>query len=136
MKRAFAALLIAMGCTSFPLPTIDVAQAQGEMLAPGIYTTPDISRRCQAYMRSRMPGSGTLDSSRQAVFLACVQKLYREEQGGVSPSAAAQPPLVSAPVSMPTPIPDAIPFYRMGGPYRSGCVTDEGYGRTGSCDTL
>jgi hypothetical protein len=134
MKKVFAALLIAAGGMSFLSPAIDVAHAQSGMLAPGIYTTPEISQRCQSYTRSRLPGSGTLDSERQSVFLACVQKLSRDEQGGgVAPVAAAQPPLISAPVSMPT----YEPVYpMMGGPYHSGCVTDEGYGRTGSCDSF
>jgi hypothetical protein len=167
MKKTLAALLIAAGGASLP-SAVPVALAQGTMLAPGIYTTPDISRRCQRYTRARVPSAGAQGSEQQSVFLACVQKLYRDEHGGgVSPSAAAPPPLVSAPVAMATdgaygggyaagdlysaPVAmrgasDGLPFtppvtvtsygaFQIGGPIRAGCVTDEGFGRTGSCDT-
>jgi hypothetical protein len=137
MKKALAALLVAIGSASSPALTIQIAQAQSSMLARGIYTTPEISARCQAYTRSRNPGSGTMDSTRQAVFLACVRKLYRDEQGGGSASAT-QGAIISEPVSMQSygePYLLDEPYHLIGGPHRFGCTTDEGYGRTGTCDT-
>jgi len=58
-----------------------LAQSDSNMLAPGVYTTPEISRKCQDYTRERVGQSSSGDSERQSVFLACVQKLYSEEFG-------------------------------------------------------
>jgi hypothetical protein len=143
MRASLAVLMIAIGSVSGPTLTIQPAQAQTTMLVPGVYTTPDISRRCQSYARARVRTDG-MDNARQSVFLACVRRLS-SQQGGPGTGYAAGPayapgpayatgpmqqdPLVEAPVGM--------PFYGpiVYGPYRGGCVTDEGYGRTGSCDT-
>lgn len=51
------------------------------MLTPGVYTTPDISARCQSYARKRVVGGGRTDSERQSVFIACVRKLYGNTYG-------------------------------------------------------
>jgi hypothetical protein len=62
------------------------AQPQGAtMLMPGVYTTPDISARCQRYARKRVGSGGRTDNERQAVFIACVRKLYRDKYGRVKP---------------------------------------------------
>jgi len=50
------------------------------MLVPGVYTTPEISAKCQKYARDRVGLSGHTDTSRQAVALACVQKLWQQKQ--------------------------------------------------------
>ena len=46
-------------------------------LAPGIWTTPDISAKCQTYVAKRVPVGG--DQQRQSVALACVKQTYDEE---------------------------------------------------------
>jgi hypothetical protein len=122
LKKLFVVILLATS-TSAP-PAASAAPAGAAMLAPGIYTTADISRRCQQYTRRRVPDTLN-DSSRQAVFLACVRKL----SGGEAAAVAATPsPLVEAPVALPT--------YGSGWTgYGGACATDEGYGRRGSCDT-
>jgi hypothetical protein len=52
------------------------------MLVPGVYTTPEISARCTKYARDRVGLSGYTDSSRQAVVIACVQKLWGKQVKG------------------------------------------------------
>jgi hypothetical protein len=49
------------------------------MLVPGVYTTPEISAKCQAYAAKRVVGGSNTDTSRQAVALACAQKLWKAE---------------------------------------------------------
>ena len=49
------------------------------MLVPGVYTTPEISAKCQAFAAKRVVGGSNTDSSRQAVALACAQKLWKAE---------------------------------------------------------
>ena len=49
------------------------------MLVPGVYTTPEISAKCQAYAAQRVTGGSNTDTSRQAVALACAQKLWKQE---------------------------------------------------------
>ena len=56
------------------------APADAVMLVPGVYTTPDISAKCQAYAAKRVGLGGYTDTSRQAVALACVQKLWKDKQ--------------------------------------------------------
>jgi hypothetical protein len=46
-------------------------------LAPGIYTTPEISAKCQAYVAKRVPVGG--DQQRQSMMAACVKKAYAQE---------------------------------------------------------
>jgi hypothetical protein len=50
------------------------------MLVPGVYTTPDISAKCQAYAAKRAGLSGYTDNHRQAIALACVKKLWNDRQ--------------------------------------------------------
>ena len=118
MKKLLAiALLATCGC-----PSVAPAATSGKiMLAPGVYTTADISRRCQQYTARRV-GSTRADTERQSVFLACVQRL----SGGAGGAVATAAPLVEAPVSLAT----------YAGWYGDTCSTDEGYGRRGSCDTF
>jgi hypothetical protein len=65
--------------------TCGSALAQGSlpagavMLVPGVYTTPEISAKCQAYAMKRVVGGSNTDTSRQAVALACAQKLWKQE---------------------------------------------------------
>src|SRR5262245_2497632 len=43
-------------------------------LAPGIWTTPDITAKCQAYVNKRVPVGG--DQQRQSMMASCVKKAY------------------------------------------------------------
>ena len=79
MKTLLALIIIAAGVAYLPSPA--VAQSEGTMLMPGVYTTPEISARCQSYARRRAGSGGRSDNMRQSVFLACVQKLYGERHG-------------------------------------------------------
>ena len=49
------------------------------MLVTGVYTTPEISAECQAFAAKRVVGGSNADTSRQAVALACAQKLWKVE---------------------------------------------------------
>ena len=76
------ALLAAAGaCGSAPA----LAQAPGAdgyvMLVPGVYTTPEISAKCQAFAGQRVVGGSNTDTSRQAVALACAKKLWIQMYG-------------------------------------------------------
>ena len=55
------------------------APADAVMLVPGVYTTPEISAKCQAFAAKRVVGGSNTDTSRQAVALACAQKLWKQE---------------------------------------------------------
>ena len=46
------------------------------MLVPGVYTTPEITAKCQKYARDRVGTSSNTDSARQSVALACAKKLW------------------------------------------------------------
>jgi hypothetical protein len=133
MKKLLAIALFVAGSASAPAAAATPSGAT--MLAPGVYTTADISRRCQTYTGRRVRGGGMDDTSRQAVFIACVQKLYNAQYGGASAAAAiepapvlapAEPGLVTAPVGLP------YEPYNWDG---YGCSTDEGFGRRGVCST-
>ena len=52
------------------------------MLVPGVYTTPEISAKCQKYARDRVGMSSNTDSARQSVALACAQKLWQKQVKG------------------------------------------------------
>lgn len=125
MKRTLALIWLA-ACGACPATASFAASTESIMLAPGIYTTADISRRCQTYTNDRVR-STMVDTGRQSVFLACVQRLSRD--GHVGPPAVARNTsrLVEAPVSLST---DGY------APDGYGCSTDEGYGRRGRCDNF
>jgi hypothetical protein len=77
LKVLSIALLAGAGACSSAL-----AQTPPEavMLVPGVYTTPEISAKCQAYAAKRVGLGGYTDTSRQAVALACVKKLWNQQQ--------------------------------------------------------
>ena len=52
------------------------------MLVPGVYTTPEISAKCQKYARDRVGMSSNTDSARQSIALACAQKLWQKQVKG------------------------------------------------------
>ena len=127
MKKLLAIVLFVAGSAS--APAVAAAPPGATMLTPGVYTTADIPRRCQTYAGRRVSGGTMVDTSRQAVFIACVQKLYNQEYGGASAAAApVEQGLVTAPVGLPR----SDYGYNPDG---YGCSTDEGFGRRGSCDT-
>lgn len=73
------ALLAAVGAWSAAPALAQSAPEGAVMLVPGVYTTPEISAKCQAYAAKRVVGGSNTDSSRQAVALACAQKLWKAE---------------------------------------------------------
>jgi hypothetical protein len=81
MKIALAmsgALVAAIGALS--LSSAVAQQPPGSvMIMPGVYTTPEISKKCQKYAAQRVGVGGYTDSSRQAVAAACVKKLMAKE---------------------------------------------------------
>ena len=58
--------------------SVAIAQAPSgaTMLVPGVYTTPEITAKCQKYARDRVGMSSNTDSARQSVALACAKKLW------------------------------------------------------------
>jgi hypothetical protein len=135
MKKLLAIMLFVAGSASAPAAAATPSGAT--MLMPGVYTTADISRRCQTYTGRRVRGGGMDDTSRQAVFIACVQKLYNQEHGGASvaaiaPSDPAPAPIEQGFVTAPVGLPYGGYGYVLDG---YGCSTDEGFGRRGVCDT-
>ena len=82
MKAALAlssALVAAIGVWSATPVLAQGAPPDAVMLVPGVYTTPEISAKCQAYAAKRVVGGSNTDTSRQAVALACAQKLWAQE---------------------------------------------------------
>jgi hypothetical protein len=45
-------------------------------LTPGVWTTPEITAKCQAYVAKRVPVGG--DQQRQSMMTACVKKGYAQ----------------------------------------------------------
>lgn len=82
MKIAFAifgALVAAIGVWGLS-PAAAQNQPPGSvMIMPGVYTTPEISRKCTDYARKRVGVGGFTDTSRQAVAAACVRKLMAKQ---------------------------------------------------------
>jgi hypothetical protein len=140
MKKLIPLIVIAAGSVYLPAPA--TAQS-GTMLAPGVYTTADISRRCQAYTRGRVAQSGAGDNMRQSVFLACVRKLYNAQYGGgpgpVAAPVAAATTVVAAPLTGLAYATDGVASAWddsaiFEGYSFSRCLTDEGFGRIGQCN--
>ena len=48
-----------------------------EQLAPGVWTTPEITAKCQAYVSKRVPVGG--DQQRQSMMASCVKKAYAQQ---------------------------------------------------------
>jgi hypothetical protein len=139
MKKMLAAVLVTACGLSYQTTTASAAPANATMLAPGVYTTADISRRCQAYINRRLPQTtGAVDRDRQSVFIACVQKLYNE-QYGAAPATTTVAPVAAAPIGAMTgyyEAPVSLTTPGSMGPFGYGCSTDEGYGRRGNCSTF
>lgn len=55
------------------------APADAVMLVPGVWTTPEISAKCQAYAAKRVGTGPNTDNIRQTTALACAKKLWDRE---------------------------------------------------------
>ena len=78
MTKSSAFALAVLGAVGAFTPAL----AQGTppdavKIAPGVYTTPEISAKCQAYAQ-RYVRNPDDDISRQRVALACVNKLWND----------------------------------------------------------
>ena len=82
MKIALAisgALIAAIGVWGLS-PAAAQNQPPGSvMIIPGVYTTPEISRKCLDYAAKRVVGGSNTDTSRQAVAAACARKLMAKQ---------------------------------------------------------
>lgn len=63
-------------------PAAAQAPAGTTMLVPGVYTTAEISRKCQKYAADRVGTSGHTDTARHSLALACAQKLWSKQVKG------------------------------------------------------
>jgi len=77
-----AALIVGAGAWSVLPATAQPAPPDAVMLVPGVYTTPEISAKCQAFAAKRVVGGSNTDTSRQAVELACAKKLWDRQLRG------------------------------------------------------
>jgi hypothetical protein len=142
MKKLLPLIVLAVGAAYVPSQAV----AQGTMLMRGVYTTPEISARCQQIVQRAGRSSGSGDTQRQAMFINCVRRLYSNQYGSAPASASA--PLVDAPVAAAATVvtaPVATLGYAADGyvpawegfnsVYTAGeCITDEGFGRIGLCN--
>jgi len=78
LKILFTALLATAAVSA---ASIAVAQTPpgATMLVPGVYTTPEISAKCQQYAAKRVGIASNTDNVRQTVALACVKKLWERQ---------------------------------------------------------
>ena len=76
MPLAIALLGVVGAWTSIPASAQDTPPVAIK-IAPGVYTTPEISAKCQAYAQ-RYVRNPDDDISRQRVALACVNKLWND----------------------------------------------------------
>jgi hypothetical protein len=78
--RTLASIAVIAGVAAWgSLPAAAQGPAGAVMLVPGVWTTPEISAKCQAYAAKRAGVSGINDTTRQSVALACAQKLWKKE---------------------------------------------------------
>jgi len=68
------ALIVGAGAWS---PALAQSLPNSTMLAAGVWTTPEISAVCQAYVAKRVPVGG--DQQRQSMMAACIKKAYARE---------------------------------------------------------
>jgi hypothetical protein len=79
MKLTYLSMLAAVGTCLLVAPATAQMPSDAIMLTPGVYTTPEISKKCQAFAAKRVGMSGYTDSSRQAVALQCAKKLMDQK---------------------------------------------------------
>jgi len=75
----FGALAVSATALNVSPVLAQSAPPDAVMLVPGVYTTPEISAKCQAFAAKRVVGGSNTDTSRQAVALACAQKLWKAD---------------------------------------------------------
>ena len=80
-KGLVTAILVA-ACSAISVPAQAQAPAGATMLVPGVYTTPEISAKCQKYAAQRVGTTANTDSARQSVALACAKKLWDKQLKG------------------------------------------------------
>ena len=80
-KTVSTALLAAAVALTASLAVAQVPP-DATMLVPGVYTTPEITAKCQKYARDRVGMSSNTDSARQSVALACAKKLWDRQMRG------------------------------------------------------
>jgi len=68
------ALIAAAGAWS---PALAQSLPGSVELRPGIWTTPEITAKCQIYVNKRVPVGG--DNQRQSMMAACIKKVYAAE---------------------------------------------------------
>ncbi|MEJ0074427.1 MAG: hypothetical protein WDO17_03115 [Alphaproteobacteria bacterium] len=73
------ALIATIGVWSSTPVLAQGAPAGAVMIIPGVYTTPEISRKCLDYAAKRVVGGSNTDTSRQAVAAACARKLMAKQ---------------------------------------------------------
>ena len=73
------ALIAAIGVWGLSPAAAQNQRPGSVMIMPGVYTTPEISRKCTDYARKRVGVGGHTDTSRQAVAAACVRKLTAKQ---------------------------------------------------------
>lgn len=74
VKVLSIALIAGAGAVS---PALAQSLPNSTMLAAGVWTTPEISAKCQAYVAKRVPVGG--DQQRQSMMASCVKKAYAQE---------------------------------------------------------
>jgi hypothetical protein len=72
------AILAAVGAAA-PAAAQNQPPPGSVMIIPGVYTTPEISRKCLDYAAKRVVGGSNTDTSRQAVAAACARKLMARQ---------------------------------------------------------
>lgn len=82
MLKILSTALLAATVSSVASIAIAQTPPGATMLVPGVYTTPEISAKCQKYARDRVGMSSNTDSARQSVALACAQKLWQKQVKG------------------------------------------------------
>jgi hypothetical protein len=82
MKAVQVLSIVAMAGAFSAFPAA-AQQAPGSvMIMPGVYTTPEISAKCQKFAAQRVGVGGYTDNSRQAVAAACAKKLMSKQVKG------------------------------------------------------
>jgi len=79
LALAISATLIAATGICSAQPAFAQQPAGSVMIMPGVYTTPEISAKCQKYAARRVGVGGHTDTSRQAVAAACAKKLMAKQ---------------------------------------------------------
>ena len=78
LKLASTALVAAIVASAASLAAAQAPEG-ATMLVPGVYTTPEITAKCQKYARERVGMASNTDSARQSVALACAKKLWDKQ---------------------------------------------------------